>query len=215
MSDISERIKKQRKILGLTQAQLASSVCVQPQAVSSWERSISAPKGKQLSALAKTLGVTKSWLLYGDSQESNDVHEFVTMVPFYDEVYAGAGHGFENFKNIKKQYPLPNEVVKKELNKQNIFCIRAFGNSMEPAFKDGAVLAVNSGNQEVQDGRIYVFRVNSRLRVKRVRSTNDGVVLESYNKDYPDEIILWPSFNDTTAFAIIGEVFWYSSKLNC
>ncbi|ASI93390.1 XRE family transcriptional regulator [Vibrio mediterranei] len=214
MSNISKRIKRQRKLLGLTQAQIATSINVQPQAVSGWEREVNAPKGEQLAALAEVFGVSKAWLLYGEEQEGGEYSDLVTLVPFFDEIYAGAGSGFENFNESPKKYPLPKNIVNKEQNKGHIFCIRAFGNSMEPAFQDGAILAVNGRRKEVADGRIYVFRINSRVRVKLARLTNDGLVFESYNKKYPDETLLWSSLDGEFDFSIVGEVFWYSSKLN-
>ncbi len=47
MTSIAERIKKKRKLLGYTQAELATLVGVKPQAVSGWERAVNLPKGEQ------------------------------------------------------------------------------------------------------------------------------------------------------------------------
>lgn len=217
MNDISIRIKKKRKLLGLTQAQLAKALDVRPQAVSGWERGLSSPKGKQLSSLSGVFNVTKAWILYGTDEltnSENSVCDLIVKVPLYEHVKAGAGNGFENHSELTKEiYPVPTEIIENQENKESIFCIKANGNSMEPAFYDGAILAVNGSRKDIVDGRIYVFRINSRLRVKAIKETHSGLVLISYNSDYADEVINWKDVENEVV-EIVGEVFWFSSKLN-
>ena len=55
--------------------------------------------------------------------------------------------------------------------------------------------------------------MNDRLRVKSIRENQFGLILSSFNADYKDEVIGWELFNKLS-FEIIGEVFWYSSKIN-
>ncbi|MFA0080243.1 XRE family transcriptional regulator [Vibrio artabrorum] len=214
MSNISNKIKNKRKLIGLTQAELADLLQVKPQAVSGWERAINAPKGKQLINLSKALKVSKEWLLNGEeSQETQSINS-VAMVPFYPEVFAAAGCGYENEDPNSLTYPLPFDVFNKESNKSDVFCITSRGDSMEPAFYDGSILAINGSKKEIIEGRIYVFRTKTILRVKLIRVSNEGVILKSYNSNYPDELISWDDMENEDLFTIIGEVFWFSSKLN-
>ncbi|MFA1563029.1 S24 family peptidase [Aliivibrio fischeri] len=216
MNDISIRIKKKRKLLGLTQAELAGSLNVKPQAVSGWERGLSQPRGKQLSALSAIFSVDKTWLLYGENQKSDNqcCGKVITLVPFFENINAAAGDGFFN-SEISNQnvYPIPTDIINSQSNKESIFCIKALGNSMEPMFNDGAILAVNPNKKNIVDGRIYVLRMNNRLRVKSIRENQVGLVLNSYHPDYQSETIEWASFSNLS-FEIVGEVFWYSSKIN-
>lgn len=215
MTSVAERIKKKRKLLGYTQAELATLVGVKPQAVSGWERAVNLPKGEQLHALSEALGVTNKWLLYGEELDFSDKNDLITMVPYYEHILAAAGHGFENQDSEAKSfYPLPKEALTRESNKSSVFCIKAYGDSMSPVLRDGAVLAVNRAKKEIVDGRIYVFRMREHLRVKLIKSNHKGLIMESYNKDYADELISWSELEDNN-IDVVGEVIWYSSKINC
>jgi SOS-response transcriptional repressor LexA len=216
MNDISIRIKKKRKLLGLTQAELASSLNVKPQAVSGWERGLSQPKGKQLSALASIYTVTKSWLLYGEDKKADEYcyDNLITLVPFFEDINAAAGNGFVNVDiNKKDLYPIPTEILNSQIDKDSVFCIKAQGDSMEPMFNNGSILAINPNRKAVIDGRVYVLRMNDRLRVKSVKENQVGLILSSFNPNYECEVITWDSFL-SLSFDIVGEVFWYSSKIN-
>jgi len=66
---MKERIRIERKRLGLTQKQLATQVGVTPGNVSHWELGISHPKGESLHNLASLFAVSANWLLYGGKGE--------------------------------------------------------------------------------------------------------------------------------------------------
>ncbi|WP_232431947.1 S24 family peptidase [Vibrio harveyi] len=218
METVSKRIKKMRKLLGMTQRALADSLEIRPQTVSAWERDLTTPNGKLLGQLAFTLGVTKSWILYGETTDkesklSQQKSELVHFVKLFDSIQASAGFGFENYNESELvDYPIPREAIQNQPNKNGIFCIRTHGNSMEPVFFEGTVLAVNPSKKQLIDGRIFVVRTNTNLRVKILKENSKGIVLSSFNPSYEDEQILWDDMG--SSFAIIGEVFWFSSKIN-
>ena len=62
---IGERIKSARKLKGLTQKDIATTVGVSQTAVSKWESSTDEPKGKHLDKLCELLGTSSSYILYG------------------------------------------------------------------------------------------------------------------------------------------------------
>lgn len=221
ISAISARIKKTRKVLGLTQKDLAIKIGIKPQSVSSWERELSRPSGKPLNLLAKILNVSEEWILYGeqdtDKKEDNRVRspcDVVTMIPFFDNIYASAGTGFENMSELDGcEYPIPTRILNRQNNKQDVFCLRVRGDSMIPVLLDRAIIAVNPHNKQIIDGRIYVLRCNTRLRIKVLRETHLGLRVESYNSEYKPEIIPWKDINNNQCEnEIIGEVFWFSSE---
>ncbi|WP_305840048.1 XRE family transcriptional regulator [Photobacterium leiognathi] len=175
MDDVSIRLKKKRKLMGLTQAQLANLLGVKPQTISGWERGLSHPKGAQLSSLSKAFNVPKSWILYGNDELANSGSsscDLIVKIPLYENIQTGVGNSFDLSRNF---YPMPSDVIENQENKDSIFCIKVYGNSMEPAFYDGAVLAVNGSRKSVIDGRVYVFRINNRLRVKAIKETHIGI----------------------------------------
>ena len=62
-SKLGQRIADARRARGLTQNQLAITVCVTAQAVSKWERGSSCPDIAILDEIANALGVSVSELL--------------------------------------------------------------------------------------------------------------------------------------------------------
>ena len=73
ISNIGDYIKSQRKVLGITQSQLADDIGVSPQAVSKWERGENLPDVTLLPLLARLLGTTvESILNRGDPQQKED-----------------------------------------------------------------------------------------------------------------------------------------------
>ncbi len=69
MNTIGTRIAQKRKVLGLTQEELAQKLGVSSQAVSKWENDISCPDISLLPQLAKVLGCTTDELLSGKTDE--------------------------------------------------------------------------------------------------------------------------------------------------
>jgi len=63
----SERIKKLRKYLGLSQKDFGGKIGVGTSHVSQWERNLSMPSSKALIGMAH-LGVNINWLLTGDGE---------------------------------------------------------------------------------------------------------------------------------------------------
>ena len=63
----SERIKKLRKYLGLSQKEFGGEIGVGTSHVSQWERGLSMPSSKALMGMAH-LGVNINWLLTGDGE---------------------------------------------------------------------------------------------------------------------------------------------------
>lgn len=81
---------------------------------------------------------------------------------------------------------------------------------MEPTLYDGGVAAVDMSEVAIRDGKIYVFRLDGMLRVKRLISIVGGVVINSQNPTYEAEQLF---FKDGTDFQIVGRCIWGASML--
>ncbi|MDP1905040.1 MAG: helix-turn-helix transcriptional regulator [Pseudomonadota bacterium] len=68
MEDLSDRIKKLRKELRLTQEGLGAAAGVTKQAVSQWERGLTAPERDALSRLQKSNRVNPDWVSSGTGE---------------------------------------------------------------------------------------------------------------------------------------------------
>lgn len=80
---IHTRIRAARERKGFTQQDVATALDVSYQAVQQWEceptglqgskAKSTTPRGKRIEALAKLLGVTKSWLMFGDEKPEDNI----------------------------------------------------------------------------------------------------------------------------------------------
>ena len=72
LQEIGERISKRRKLMGLTQEQLAEQMDVSIQMISNLERGVKAIRIDNLVKLSRILGVTTDYILTGQ-QSSGDI----------------------------------------------------------------------------------------------------------------------------------------------
>ena len=61
---LKEEIRRRRKLIKLTQIELAHSLGIGVSTVARWEKGFTEPKLRQIKALADLLGVTEQELLY-------------------------------------------------------------------------------------------------------------------------------------------------------
>ncbi|MCW7252341.1 helix-turn-helix domain-containing protein [Escherichia coli] len=69
---ISERIRKRRRDIGLTQQQVAKAIGVTRVSVTKWENGSTKPDGENLHLLSKLFSKSPEWILYG-----KDIHDKV------------------------------------------------------------------------------------------------------------------------------------------
>jgi phage repressor protein C with HTH and peptisase S24 domain len=211
-NEIADRIRDRRMLLGFSQRDMASLIGVTSGAISRWERSTAKPNAALLPLVAETLGVGINWLLFGTEGrrrgESGNSASCIN-VPFYDSVDASAGFGYVNDNEVKDDsYPIPASFIDRQSKLDEIVCIRCKGDSMEPVFRNGSVIAINCSERSVIDGAIYVLRVGDTLRLKILSQSHKGLVLTSYNVNYKEELILWEDCRDVK---IVGKVFYHST----
>jgi len=81
----------------------------------------------------------------------------------------------------------------------------AKGDSMEGEIQDGAAMLVNTADQRLDDGCIYVVRLNDHLYAKRIQHGFDGLSLVSANSSHrPIDV----PRNRLNELAVIGRVVW-------
>lgn len=90
--------------------------------------------------------------------------------------------------------------------------VHVSGASMEPTIPDEAVLLVNRGARSVVNGRVFAFRLNGELLVKRMFNRGAELRAVSDNPDresFPDIVL----GNEEQEFEMIGRVLWMGAKL--
>ena len=130
-------------------------------------------------------------------------------VPLYKEIHLSAGNGFADDIADYNGYKLrlsKSTLRKHGINPDDVVCVCADGDSMEPVFPDGATLGINTADKVVKDGKIYAVNHGGLLRTKILQKLPDNKIrIKSYNSEaYPDEEA------DADEMNIIGRVFWWS-----
>ena len=80
------------------------------------------------------------------------------------------------------------------------FIVKAKGRSMEPKISEGDLVIARKGVADYVDGRIYVCVNDQECLIKRVRSADSTIILESINREK------FPPFLAAADFRIEGEV---------
>ena len=217
------------KLKGVSgQSNLARLLNVSPQVVKNWEtRGVSA---SGLVNAAKVIGVSVAWVETGEGEmaaikkpESNalplgkidewdnntPLSDDDCEAPLYKDIRLSAGNGFsddiEDYNGYKLRFSR-NTLRKHGISPENVVCVMADGDSMEPVFPSGATLGIDTGSKNIRDGQIYAINHGGLLRTKILHKLPENKVrIRSYNQaEYPDEEA---SLDD---LSVIGRVFWWS-----
>lgn len=172
---------------------LAAILKRSPQAVSNWRRDGVVPatiERKALELLADMPSVP--------SQQCAD--NICAYVDIYNMVAGGAGAVPEWHDPIDKR------VIPTSLMKKGVRPVLVRGRSMEPTFKNGAIIGINQNDKDVIEGEAYaVVLPYSGAAVKRLYPVPDGVIIRSDNKEFPEVKLLKADVPD---FFILGRVCW-------
>ena len=177
-------------------------------------------------ALAAACGVSSDWLIRGEASDDRPAGRLVSidpqnpavpsnyvLIPRY-EVRAAAGSGtMVEDENVVGLMALDEMFLRRSLGirRDALTTIEAAGDSMHPTIRDGDLLVVDTDNNEIQDGRIYVLNIDGLLAVKRLQILVGGkVVLISDNERYQPQIIT-PSERDP--LRIVGRVVYQAGPV--
>lgn len=206
MKTIANRIKELRLELGLTQKELGRKVGVTPVTISKWELDTAKPKSHSLLRLCKIFNVDTEWLTYGREADVSFGIKYMEnddllTVPYFENIEAAAGHGcFIELENADFELVIPRSFFDVKVS-ADLICLKTCGDSMEPEFKGGSIICIDTKNTKPIDGKTYVVSHNGMLRLKFIENTPNGVLLRSFNKNYDDVLV---SLSET--FCVIGVV---------
>ena len=189
---LGERIRRRRKLLGLSQKKLANLLGVTYGNISHWEVGITNPKPSNLSALAEALDTTVEWLLDGieDADKKGDADYFLDIPPL---IYGGG----------PKYFPRA-QLESQNLDPESLYWMPAPDDSMSPSIREGDVLVVDTHDREVKDGKVYIVRYADALIIKRLFKRINGLLLRSDNTAAVPDETLPPNKQD--AIEVVGRV---------
>src|SRR5690554_3697330 len=189
---LGERIRRRRKLLGLSQKKLANLLGVTYGNISHWEVGITNPKPSNLSALAEALDTTVEWLLDGieDADKKGDADYFLDIPPL---IYGGG----------PKYFPRA-QLESQNLDPESLYWMPAPDDSMSPSIREGDVLVVDTHDREVKDGKVYIVRYADALIIKRLFKRINGLLLRSDDTAAVPDETLPPNKQD--AIEVVGRV---------
>ncbi len=183
---IGRRIRYYRTLRGMTQKELGLKIGVKHNTVSSYEQGINRPEGNILFALARALniGINELFPPIKDSLPLKKESGFysignMVMLPIVGRI--SCGDGVLAYEDIEGYEAIPAEW----LNGEEHFCLRAKGDSMIGArIHEGDLLLIRK-QPVVENGEIAAVLINDEAVLKRVYRSNDHIVLQSENPNYP------------------------------
>lgn len=174
MFNISEKLKKYRNELGLSQTEVAEKIEVTKPTYASYE------KGKDISigTLKKLADLFKVSFESFFSEEDTEKNNNMVKIPILSDV--SAGYGEEALEEATHWIKLPASIARNAT-----FGTFVAGDSMEPKINDGDLLLVQDSPQ-LDSGEIGIFLLNEKVYCKRFHYNpiTKDLVLKSLNSSY-------------------------------
>ncbi|WP_327858615.1 LexA family transcriptional regulator [Acinetobacter guillouiae] len=187
------RIMQKLEEKNLRAADLARATKKSPVAVKKWVDGVSIPTAENLKVIAKFLGVTDDWLLFGGKIEQkfdNNVTPVNSkLIPVLSWVQAGAMTSVEDIN--------PSEIMQwlpplSSDDPDGCFYLKVVGISNSPKYEEGDYILVNPAFQvcDLLSEDLIVVRNNTDATFKKlVIESDDRKYLQALNPNFHPNII--------------------------
>jgi SOS-response transcriptional repressor LexA len=205
---ISDRVKKRRIKLNLTQFELAELSLTTQQGIQRLESGeVSNPRN--IKNLASALQTTEEYLKFGVGDLDNaemgpPIRKFIPVIN-----YVQAGN-WGDINEIKESGAIYSSKLVCPVNcSENTFALRVQGVSMEPKFQSGDLIFVDPLAQ-VENGSFVIARLDdeNQATFKQLIIEGEQKFLKPLNKDWPDQLI---AINGNCT--IVGKVVFKGEEL--
>lgn len=169
------------------------------------------PQLKTLQKIADALHVSVD-VLTGSNQPSAEKGKQPGGLPAH--AVNGTCHTVEIFNMVEGgngaepewHEPVDRRSIPAGFLKAHIRPVLVRGRSMEPTFKNGAIIGIDQSDKQVIEGEAYaVVLPYSGAAVKRLYPQPDGVLIRSDNKEFPEVKL---KKEDVPEYFILGRVCW-------
>ena len=160
---VGPRIRRRRRELGLSQAQLASAAKVNQGYISEIERGLACPRRRTIDALAVALNLPQGVIIGGGMDHDTPQPLETRLLPLLGSIPAGAP--------AESQEQLEMFPVLRNQWSRDYYCLRLSLDSMEPTLKPGDIVLVHyRPDVEVEHvlGRICACLVDGQPTLKRI-----------------------------------------------
>ena len=121
-------------------------------------------------------------------------------IPYFSDLQASAGYGRIN-ENSEQEYIEVPATLKSPYN----IAVKVSGDSMEPEFKDGDIVIINTCLTEIKQDKFFVVNYDDFVYLKQIIKKSGKYYLHSVNPYYPDLEI-----KDCDRLKVIGQVITVS-----
>ena len=206
--DIASRLKRLRKIAGLTQLQLAEKIGVAQNSIQKIE-SGDTKNPRNIESLAHVLNCSPEYLQYGVGELDNASYgpSLKKTIPLINFVQAGSWHDIGDIREATSYY---NSSLVCPVNCSDLsFALRVQGVSMEPKFFDGDLIFVDP-ESAAENGSFVVARLDdeNQATFKQLIIEGGKKYLKPVNPNWPDQLI--PINGNCT---IVGKVVFTGKEL--
>lgn len=176
---VGANIRKYREAKNYSLQMLAEKIGVTKKTIQRYETGEIKIDMERLGDIAEALGVKVSNLIYGTDQFMEINNADLIMLPIVGRI--SCGNGALAYEEIEGYEPTPKEW----LNGGEYFYLRAKGDSMTGArIHEGDLLLIRK-QPDVDDGDIAAVLIGEEAVLKRVYRSNDQLILQSENPNYP------------------------------
>ncbi|ENV08949.1 geranylgeranyl reductase [Acinetobacter proteolyticus] len=188
---LHERIKQKLDEKNLKAADLARATKKSAVSAKKWLDGVSIPTADNLKTIAKYLGVTDDWLLYGGKEQqivdNNVSNKPARLAPVLSWVQAGSFTNVQavDMSQVEEWLPLPEECT-------NCFYLKVQGISNQPEFLEGDYILVDPDvyYSDMQSGDMIVVRKFEDATFKKlVIETDNSRYLQALNPEFKPNII--------------------------
>ena len=121
---------------------------------------------------------------------------------YYPNVFGSCGSGCMVFDESKEKITVAKDMIINYSPSKVYGVMSAVGCSMSPKIEDGDKLVIEKWNgEQIKDNRVYLFRYNDELFIKRLVKNIDQIVCISENPRFEDRVI-----KDLKNFSLVGEI---------
>ena len=187
------RIKQKLEEKNLRAADLARATKKSPVSAKKWLDGVSVPTAENLKVIAKFLGVTDDWLLFGGKNESNFDNNVAPitskLLPVLSWVQAGSMTSIEEINPLDISEWLPPLSAD---DPDGCFYLKVVGISNSPTYIEGDCILVNPKFQvcDLISGDLIVVRNNTDATFKKlVIESDERKYLQALNPNFHPNII--------------------------
>ena len=196
-----------------SQNELANAIGVNRSAITQARKKGSIPD-KWILKLYRLYGLNPDWIEAGiepiflKKLKAGET-EFKTVPKVKARLCAGGG-SFEVGSEIEDYYSFQEKWLRKKGNSGKMILMDIFGNSMEPALKDGDTVLIDASQKNILAGVLYAVGIDDVIMIKRLEKHPNKLVLLSDNTDYAP---IYLQKEEGDSIRIIGKVIWLCREL--